>query len=510
MKRRTSIAARVRWLLAVMIPIGVAWSFVHFRAEIISIHDPGFALISANPEVPDSKIRTRHVVSSEGQFITLDPTGRFLINSVTHKPVFILGESPWLLVTRLSDSDVETYLSDRASRGFNYVWCEAADDYPTAKDYDGHPPFDGQDFTNEDPYYWAHVDEVIRRAAAHGITVALNPGFVGLTAPGFLTSYRDSSDAVLMAYGAFLGSRYKGFSNIIWALGGDVDPRTGAVPRLTILADGIRSKDTVHLMVAEGQPQFSALDTFAGTTWMDLNWLYFHTTNIPSGVAANYSRTPWLPPFLGEGWYENERSTTPLQLREQGYWAVLSGAYLGYGGFGNSPLWYFNTGPAAQPKDPPWQSQLESPGSIGMMYLGRLFRSREHWKLVPDMNHTVIASGYDSRSIISSTWETLRTLVHREPYRLGSMSSVAARTADGQTIIAYVPNGSAATLTIDMDEITDPGSQAKCWWFNPRNGSTVLVASFPTRAKRKFIAPDAEDWVLVIDSQAANLPAPGN
>jgi hypothetical protein len=145
-----------------------------------------------------------------------------------------------------------------------------------------------------------------------------------------------------------------------------------------------------------------------------------------------------------------------------------------------------------------------------MMYLGRLFRSREHWKLVPDMNHTVIASGYDSRSIISSTWETLRTLVHREPYRLGSMSSVAARTADGQTIIAYVPNGSAATLTIDMDEITDPGSQAKCWWFNPRNGSTVLVGSFPTRAKRKFIAPDAEDWVLVIDSQAANLPAPGN
>lgn len=82
---------------------------------------------------------------------------------------------------------------------------------------------------------------------------------------------------------------------------------------------------------------------------MNLNWLYFATTEIPYGATSNYLRSPWLPPFQGEGWYENEHSMTQLQFREQGYWAVLSGAYLGNGGFGNRPLWYFNGGLEAKP-----------------------------------------------------------------------------------------------------------------------------------------------------------------
>ena len=144
------------------------------------------------------------------------------------------------------------------------------------------------------------------------------------------------------------------------------------------------------------------------------------------------------------------------------------------------------------------------------MVLGKLFRSREHWKLVPDLNHTVMTAGYDSRSFFSSAWESLHALFHRETYRLGSASSMAARTADGQTIIAYVPNGNAATLTVAMDQVADPGSQAKCWWFNPRDGSSVPIGTIATRGAHKFTPPDANDWVLVIDSQGANLSAPGS
>jgi hypothetical protein len=286
------------------------------------------------------------------------------------------------------------------------------------------------------------------------------------------------------------------------------------VPKLTALAEGIRSQDKVHLMVAEGQPQHAALDTYGPVSWMDLNWLYFHTTNIPDGVAGNYTRSPWLPPFLGEAWYENDPTHTPalteLEDREQGYWAVLSGAYLGNGGFGNSPIWYFNAGPEAKTADPSWQSQLASVGSVGQMYLGKLFRSREHWKLIPDINHTVITSGFDSRSWSSSTWEFFRSVLRREPYRLGSTSVTAARTSDGQTIIAYVPNGSAATITVAMNEIEDAGSQTKCWWFNPRDGSSTLIGDFSTRAAHRFTPPDAMDWILVVDSRQANLPAPGS
>ena len=456
---------------------------------------------------------TRHIVSSAGQFMTLDPTGRFLINSISNKPVFITGDAAWSLITQLDNADVEAYLSDRASRGFNYIWCGAADNYYQSnapKNYYGDVPFDGPDFTNEDPKYWSHVDYVIRRAANYGITVALSPGFVGLSSPGgYLGSYLRSSDSVVTEYGVFLGDRYAGVPNVVWALGGDVDPQTGVVPKLTDLANGIRSRDRVHLIVAEGHPQSAAADTFADTTWMDLNWLYFHTTNTPGGAASNYSRSPWLPPFEGEGWYENEHSTTELQLRQQAYWAVLSGAYLGNGGFGNNPLWYFNGGPDARAGEPAWRIQLGSSGSISQMYLGRLFRSREHWKLVPDIDHTVMITGYDSRDYLSSTWESLRSVIRRDSYRLGSASSVAARTSDGQTIIAYVPNGNASVITIDMSKITDPRAEANGWWFNPSSGSATSIGDMSASGKRSFRPPDPNDWVLVLDSATANLAVPG-
>ena len=500
------------WWTAVPLAIlGIILAAAHFQ--------PRLTAKLAQPRVPsagrtiDSQIDPSSIVSASGQFMTLDPTGKFLMNSATNKPVFVTGDSAWSLITQLDNSDVEVYLSDRGARKFNYIWCAAADNHYQSNAPNnayGDRPFDGPDFTHENAKYWAHVDFVVERAASYGITVALNPGFVGLTSTdGYLSSYQNTSDTVLTAYGEFLGDRYKRFPNLIWALGGDVDPSTGVVPKLTALANGIRSNDKIHLMVAEGQPQFAALDTFANTAWMNLNWLYFHTTNISLGAASNYSRSPWLPPFQGEGWYENDHSMTELQLRQQGYEAILSGAYLGNGGFGNDPLWYFNGGPSVRPAEPGWKSQLGSTGSIGQQMLGRLFRSREHWKLVPDIDHAVMTAGYDSRNVFSAARESLRSVVRGQPYRLGDAASVAARTSDGQTIIAYIPKGNAATVTISMAEITDAGSHVKCWWFNPRDGSTTLIGSFVASGSHRFTPPDGNDWVLVIDSQSAGLAAPG-
>ena len=500
-------------MLLTAVLLFAALCIVHSRHMLFAAHDAGFATPLQDKALGSSGDRARPVLSADGQFITLDRTGRFLVNSTMNKPVFITGDSAWSLITQLDNSAVELYLSDRASRGFNYIWCAAADNHYQSnapRNFYGYSPFDGPDFTHEDGSYWEHVDDVIRRAGTHGITVALNPGFVGLSSSlGYLASYLNSSDSVLTAYGAFLGDRYKRFPNVIWALGGDVDSQTSVVPKLTVLAEGIRSRDHVHLIVAEGHPQSAAADTFSGTTWMDLNWLYFHTTNVPGGASANYSRLPWLPPFEGEGWYEGDHSMTELQLREQAFWAVLSGAYLGNAGFGNDPLWYFNGGPEARAGEPTWQSQLGSSGSLGQMYLGKLFRSREHWKLVPDIDHTVMTSGYDSRDFFSSAWELFRSAARREPYRLGSVSSVAARTSDGQTIIAYVPNGYMSAITVDLSKITDPRAEAKGWWFSPRSGSSTLIGAFSTSGKRSFRPPDASDWVLVLDSLSANLAAPG-
>jgi hypothetical protein len=87
---------------------------------------------------------------------------------------------------------------------------------------------------------------------------------------------------------------------------------------------------------------------------------------------------------------------------------------------------------------------------------------------------------------------------------------VTSRANDGQTIIAYIPNGNATTLTVDMTQITSASSTAICWWFNPRDGSTTMIGAYANSGTQKFTPPDSNDWVLVIDNASANLAAPGS
>src|SRR5208282_4023203 len=93
----------------------------------------------------------------------------------------------------------------------------------------------------------------VQRAQAYGITVMLDPGFVGLdSTKGYFTSYENSSSAVMTAYGTFLGNRYADYSNIIWALGGDADvSQTAIYQNLSTLAMAIAAADPNHLITFE-------------------------------------------------------------------------------------------------------------------------------------------------------------------------------------------------------------------------------------------------------------------
>lgn len=499
-----------RWILLAFLLLGVATLSVVQFSHRSTLSQPGLLQSPLpNKMAMDSAIAA---ASAKGQFMSLDPTGRFLINSGTRKPVFITGEAAWSLLGQLSDPNIEAYLSDRASKGFNLIIVDLVENYYSdhpPKDFYGNVPFSGADFTNENEVYWSRVDYTLLRAAAYGITVLADPAFVGYGCTGgYCTSYRNSSTGTLTAYGQYLGTRYKRFPNIVWLIGGDADPADSNVQsKLAALANGIKSADTVHLMTTENYRGTSSVDVWSGTSWLDLNALYSLPKDIPTKANTEF-RAAAYPVFLMEDWYEGEHSTVELDVRAEGYWAVLSGCTLGRI-FGNYAIWRFDWFPdtTASWKNrlaaarsgglawlktfrsrEQWKSQLGAAGSVGQANLGKLFRSRQHWMLVPDMNHTVMTAGYGS----------------------GSMLSVAARTADKQTVIAYVPNGSAATITVAMSTITDAGSQAKCWWFNPRDGSSTLIGSCAASGTRNFTPPDKEDWVLVIDSLAANLPAPGS
>ena len=124
--------------------------------------------------------------------------------------------------------------------------------------------------------------------------------------------------------------------------------------------------------------------------------------------------------------------------------------------------------------------------------------------------------GGDRKREVDALARTLADGSGYEPYPIltagfgsGSTLSVAARSSDGQTIMAYLSDGNSTAKTIDMSAITSTSSTAIAWWYNSQTGAATLIGTFPNSGSQSFTAPDGNDWVLVIDDAAANLGAPG-
>jgi hypothetical protein len=437
--------------------------------------------------------------------VGLDPTKKFLIDG-DGNPCFASGESPQLLVEALSNADTMLYLDDRSLRKINLMWMIVADNKDGNNppvNFNGDAPFSGADFTSFNEPYWQHVDFVMNQCFLHGITVLFMPFFTGITsADGYHDSLLASSTAVLQGYADFISARYAAFPNIIWALGGDADCQNAtAYSQLDIFARALKAANPNRLITFEAfnTRGGSRVSSTAGLTvglgsvpsWLDINWVYTLAGNAISDSQVAYGAG--LPCLLGEDNYELENPgnglTTALDLRMEGYGSILGGCVLGkLFGTGEWAFNQANTGFAVS--SPSWQSQLNSEGMQEHQIMSRLFRSRAFQKLVPDIAGTVMTAG-----------------------AFGGCA--CARTSDGQSIIAYIPTKRAwylatkQTITIDMTKITDSGNLASCNWYNPQTAAVTNIGTIANTGTHNFTSPDSNDWVLVIDSHAANLRTPG-
>src|SRR5271166_511186 len=194
-----ALVAAAHWAgLTALLAIGGVTALTADRATMMAYVYPGAAAYGTETilsQPTSANVTTLSAPSPGGYPAKLSPDKTHLVDQ-NDQPAFIVGEAAWSLITQLSDADVDLYLSDRKSRGFNAIWVVAADNVYQANpplNYYGDAPFDGADFTNPNPPYWAHVDHVVQRAAAYGITVMLHPAFVGLDpSKGFLASYENS------------------------------------------------------------------------------------------------------------------------------------------------------------------------------------------------------------------------------------------------------------------------------------------------------------------------------
>lgn len=249
--------------------------------------------------------------------------------------------------------------------------------------------------------------------------------------------------------------------------------KADAADEIESFVAGVEQFDTSNnFIIWTAHNTIAARDQYPSSSWMNLNAIYKSNTDQYQTVYHNYNLTPTMPMFLIESTYEYLDITTQ-QVRRQAYWPILSGA-IGGSVLGIHNLWGFNSA---------WPTLVESPGSISMRHLHALFLSRTWYRLVPDQTHTVVTAGYGS----------------------GASYVTTARTDDGKTIMSYIPTG--ASITAALSQIS--GSQARAWWFNPRTGTSTLISTYPASGSQVFTTPTTEDWVLVIDDAALNLPAPG-
>jgi chitodextrinase len=419
--------------------------------------------------------------------LRLSGDGRSLVDQAG-QPFFINGDTAWSLIAQLTREDADVYLSDREQKGFNLVMVNLIEhrfaSQAPANIYNNSPFSPAGNLAAPNEAYFAHADYVVRKAAEKGIIVLLAPLYLGggCNSEGWCTEVRNSSSSTMRAWGRYVGNRYKTFPNIIWLIGGDTDPvASGVGSQVLDFVAGLREYDTTHLMTAHNASEQSARDVWNGQSWLNINDVYTYQST-SSKALSQYNRSPFMPLFLIESAYENEHSSTPQSLRNQAYSAILSGATLGHI-FGNCPIWAFGAAPSfCTPTN--WQQQLNSTGSRTLAYVGQLFTSRAFTQLRPDQSHTVMTAGYEFGSTYAST----------------------SRTADGNTVIAYLPT--RRTVTIDLTRVT--GSLARAWWFNPGTTQATLIGDFPTTGTRTFTPPVDGDWVLVVDNADLGLSAPGN
>jgi hypothetical protein len=416
--------------------------------------------------------------------LKLSSDGKYIVDQ-ENRPFFINGDTAWSLIAQLSQSEAEIYLSDRARKGFNLIVVNLIEHKFAANapaNQAGQAPFNVPgDFSSPNEQYFAHADWIIKKAAEKNITVLLAPLYLGYQCgnEGWCSEVKKSSLASIRNYGRYLGKRYKDFGNIIWLVGGDADPQAhGVAQNLRELVAGIQEFDKNHMFTAHNAREQSAADVWPNEPWLTINNVYTQSEAYRVAIAQ-FDRPGSKPLFLIEGVYENEHNSTPSGLRRQAYWTILSGGVAGHI-FGNCPIWHFNA-PSGSGfcGGRSWRSHLDSEGSITLSHIGRLFGSRAFYSLLPDRSHTVLTDGFHS----------------------GANLAVAARASDGSTIIAYIPTG--RTVTIDLSQVTGP--TARVWWFNPRTAATVSIGTYSADGPRLFRTPDAEDWVVVVDSAVFDI-----
>ncbi len=431
--------------------------------------------------------------------LQVSDNGRFLTKG-SGKPFFWLGETAWLLFTKLNREEAIRYLDNRKDKGFTVIQAIVVPSVSSTNAY-GDSIFINQNFTQpavtsghafNDSLaydYWDHIDFVIKEAAKRGIYMALVPIWGGNVLSGKVNQQEAHQ------FAGFLADRYKKDSNIVWINGGDVYG-SDSIAVWNSIGQTLNRKDPNHLITFHPRGRMMSSMWFHDQPWLDFNMFQSghrrydqDSTKLNFGednwryVRLDYNKTPVKPTLDGEPSYEGipqglHDTTQPRwqasDLRRYGYWSVFAGA-CGFT-YGDNAVWQMHT-----PSDQGafgvrqnWYDALNDSGAIQVQYLKKLMLSYPYFSRVPDS-----------------------TLVANQGLRYNHL----AATRGKKYAMVYTYNG--RVMKINMGKIS--GEKVKASWYSPRDGSKNVIGEFPNSGEQSFDPPgektDGNDWVLLLESE---------
>ncbi|MBL8549782.1 MAG: DUF4038 domain-containing protein [Hyphomonadaceae bacterium] len=405
--------------------------------------------------------------STSARFPLSAPTGRRYLVDANNAPFLARGDAPWQMINVLSREDAVRYLDDRASRKFNAINLQLILNREGVRppNFYGQSPFTGAPFATPNEAYFQHADYVLQQAASRGFLIFLCAAWCGALTLDWYPLMQQAGAATLKEYGRYIGNRYRSLNNIIWMHGGDTYPPDKSL--VTSIVDGIKEVDPVKLHTVHGNRSSDVLEYWGGSdgAWINVSSAYTAADDVVPLCAQQYTKPEGRPYYYIEGWYENERGATELDLRRQAYQSLLLGA-CGHM-FGNYPMWALDSG---------WQNALSSNGAQHMTRVWDLFLSVRWDLLVPDLNNQFLTGGIGS----------------------GANTAVAAVASDRSFALVYTPQ--TRTLSVNLGGLAGPAVQAR--WYNPQTGAFTSAASSNPAASGNFnFTPVAgDDWVLVLQS----------
>ena len=412
------------------------------------------------------------------------------------KPFCWLGDTAWLLFSRLTLEEGKAYLKNRALQGFTVIQATLVH----SKDYhdlDGNRALNDDDFANPVPLaeggFWDKALKLVRYAKELGLFMGLLPAWGSFVLNGNLN--KDNCES----YADFLSEVFGKEENVIWIVGGDV--MGNKAPDVFRMIGRRLKADCPENLV--GYHPYGRCDSSFWFHTPEDTWLDFDM--FQSGHRDYNQREPWdgNPVFYGEDNYryvqEDRKLDDPkptidgepsyeliphglhdgnqpywqaADVRRYAYWSVFSGA-AGHTYGNNAIMQFLKPGykPAYAALET-WDVALHDVGSGQMRQLKKLFMGFHFEEGEPRQD--LIAGENGEKYLYKAAFLTKNAL------------------------LVYSYNGDQIKLNTDLL----PFEKITYAWFDTVSGAVSFAGAIEKSSETVFTVPDrrseVSDRVLIV------------